>query len=98
MSASKSSLEPPAGGSIQRFGRALPEQPVVDEHQVRALGSGPLEQLRAGTDARDHELHVFAPGHLQAVRSVVLEIPGIQEFVEIADEVLELSRHARPHF
>jgi hypothetical protein len=70
----------------------VPEQPVVDEHELGALLHGSLDQRALGRDARHDPRHLAASGHLQAVRTEVLELTGSQPFVQRVDDRRE-SRH-----
>jgi hypothetical protein len=69
-------------------GRA-PEEAVVDQHEVGCLGCCTLEQVDRGADARDHSANLRLSGYLQAVGSIVVERRGVQEGVEVADEVID---------
>ena len=95
MSASKSAFSRRFFASVQRTRFGVPEGAVVDEQKISALGGGALEelQLRAhpGGDRRD----LLAPGHLEAVRAVVLEAAGLEQAVELAHDVGQLRCHAR---
>ena len=90
-------LQAPARGAVETPGRALPEQPVVHEHQIGVLRGRTFEELGSGAHARGDHLDFGPTGHLEPVGPVILEIPGLQDIVEIADEGFELG-HASPHF
>jgi hypothetical protein len=72
--------------------RELPEQPVVDEHELRALLDRPPDQLELGRDARHDALHGPRAGHLEAVRAHVVEGRRVQQLVEIADQVVQVGQ------
>ena len=48
-----------------------------------------LVQLDARADACDHPINLLRAGHLQPVRSEVVEAPGVQEPVELRDHAVQ---------
>ena len=64
----------------------LPEQAVVDEHELGAELDRALDQLPPRADARDHRVISRAPGPGGRWAPVV-ELAGIQQLVEGRDDV-----------
>ena len=77
-------LQAALGGRVEAARRAVPEQAVVDEDEVGALGGGALEQLDAGADAGHDRGNGLRTGDLEPVGAVVVEATGLQQRVEIA--------------
>jgi hypothetical protein len=75
-------------GAVQRARRTGPEEPVVDEHEVRALLARAGEQLDIRRDAGHHGLDLLASGYLQSVGPVVVVGGGIQEVVQVANDLI----------
>ncbi len=67
----------------------VPQDPVVDENQVRPLGRGPFEQFGVGRDAGDHRAHLGGARDLEPVGAVVLEGRRLEQAVQCFDYVPE---------
>ena len=46
-----------------------------------------VEQIKVGGDARDYYRHVLRSGHLQPIWAIIREIWGLEQLVEIGDDV-----------
>jgi hypothetical protein len=68
----------------------------VHEHELGPLLDRVLDQLQLRGHARGDALDRARTGHLEAVRPHVLEARRVQQFVEVADQVVELGH--LPHF
>ena len=64
----------------------VPEQPVVDEQQLRLELDRALDQLALGRHAGDDAAHLLAAGDLQAVGPEVGERAGLEQLVERRDD------------
>jgi len=92
--AAKQHLEPRLQLGGDHRGSGAPDDAVMAEDEVGARILRPLEQIPVRRDARDHEAHVASPRHLEAVRSVVLEGPALQQVVEVGDDGIAVGRGA----
>ena len=79
-----------------RAGVKVPEQPVVTQDQLRALGRRALEQLELGRYTGDHHVDGRGAGHLEAVGPVVVEGFRVEKGVEEADDLVACG-HSTPH-
>src|SRR5271167_5018638 len=78
---------------VNPLGAGTPEEPVVDEEQLGALGGSKLEQLGVRGDARGKRCHLRRPWDLQAVRAVVLKAGGFEERVDLLEDLEQASGH-----
>ena len=69
-------LQPPLHRAVDDPRVGVPEQPVVDDHELRVQLSGALEQLERARDRCGDLRDLVGADDLQAHRSVVVE--GIQ--------------------
>ena len=76
----------PAGDG---YGFAFPEEAVVDEQQLCALGGGKFDGGQAGGYGGGDFADVFRAFHLQAVGGVVFEQGGLQGVVAPGNDVAE---------
>jgi hypothetical protein len=68
--------------------RPLPEEAVMDQDRIRPGLPGLYEQLVAGGDARHDLADLFLAFYLQAVRTVVAAVGGVQVLIEVGDELV----------
>ena len=66
-------LQPAALAPVDPDGLVPPEQAVVDDHELRAGGRRPLEELERGGDAARDLRHLVGAEHLEAGRPVLRE-------------------------
>ena len=88
----------PLGQQRRQPGRLeVPEQAVVDEHELGVELDRALDQLALGGHARDDAPASARAGHLQPVGPEVVERAGLEQLVEGSTiEVIRGSwRHAR---
>jgi hypothetical protein len=78
---------------VDRARLGVPEDPMVHEHQVRALGGGELEELGMRAHAARQSVHRVASRHLQTVGAVVVEEAGLEHAVELGNDLSELGGH-----
>ena len=64
----------------------VPEQSVVDEHELRPLCHGALDQRALGRDAGHDALHLAGAGDLQAVGAEIAERVRRQQLVERGED------------
>jgi len=57
----------------------VPEEPVVDEHELSVELGGPLEELDLGRDAGDDPPDLKRPGNLQTVGTEILEAGRVEQ-------------------
>ncbi len=81
-------LQAALGGPVQRARRPGPEEPVVDEHEVGALLARAGEQLDICRDPGYDGLDLLPSGYLQSVGPVVVVRGGIQEVVQVANDLI----------
>jgi serine protease DegQ len=74
---------------------AAPEQAVVHQQRVGAVGDGRLDQRQAGGDTGDDMTHLGAALDLQTVRPIIDEAGCLQKFVEVLRELMS-ARHLIP--
>ena len=72
----------------------VPEQAVVHEHEIGAQGERALDQLAVRRDAGDDSRDVGPPGNLEPVGPVVAERTGLQQLVEVRDQIIDVC-HVR---
>ena len=72
----------------------VPEQPVVDEHELRVLLDRALEQRALGGDAGDDALDLAPARDLEPVRAQVVERAGVQQLVEARDQLGDVSHRS----
>ncbi len=70
----------------------FPEVTVVHQNGVGLQGNRRVDQRRAGGDASNDAADVRAPFHLQAIRAVILEPPGLQHAVQSLKHIAALHR------
>ncbi len=80
---------------VDRTWAAAPEEPVMDDQQIGLLAGGQLEQLGVRRDARCDGAHLGRAGNLKAVGTVVLKARGLEQPVDLGEDVCELSGHWR---
>jgi hypothetical protein len=73
-------------------GQEVPEEPVVDEDELRVELHGPLEQPALRAHGAHHPAHLAPAGHLEPVRTEVAEALGLEELVEVGDQLVD-ARH-----
>ncbi len=81
-------LESPPHDVVDRARISIPEQPVVDEHEVGAARGRTLEQLERGGDAADELRDLGRPGDLEAHRPVVRVGAELQVLVGERDDLV----------
>jgi hypothetical protein len=78
--------EPTGHAVAERLRSAAPEEPVVAEHELRAVRGGALEELQPGRDPGRHGGDILAARHLQTVGAVVGEGPHVEQLVELVQD------------
>jgi hypothetical protein len=66
---------------------------MVDEEELGALGGGELEKLGMSRYSSGERGYLLWPGYLKAVGAVVLESAGLQELVDLSEDVEEPRGH-----
>ena len=59
----------------------------MHEDELRPRVAGTLEQLEVGRDPGDHRVDLLAAGDLEPVGTVVGEAPGLEELVEVGQDL-----------
>ena len=87
-------LQPPSHAPVDRARLVLPQQAVVDEHELRAGCGRPLEELSRRRDGADELRNLIGSDDLHAHRPVVPERADVEELVGEGDDLVAL-RHGR---
>ncbi len=86
-------LQPALQLGVDRAEVRSPEDAVMHEQQLRALGRRELEQLEVRRDAGRDGLDLDRAGHLQTVRPVVVEARRLEQAVELGDDLAGEDGH-----
>lgn len=71
----------------------VPEDPVVDEDELRPGLRRPLEELELARDAGGHRVEVRGPGNLEPVGAEIGPLRSLEARVEEADDIPECGGH-----
>ena len=78
---------------VDRLEPAAPEEAVVNQQQLHALGGRQLEQLRVRRYAARDGADRARPGDLQTVGAVVLEALAAQQTIELLEDFGDRGGH-----
>ena len=87
-------LEPASLAPVDDERLVPPEDPVVDEHELRSRRRGALEELAGGGDAAGELRHLVRADHLQARRSELREALDLEQLVGVADDLVPVGHRA----
>ena len=68
---------------------------MVRDHELSPGLGRALEQLAVRGDARDDQLDLLGARHLKPVRARVVELAGLEQFVQVRDQVWQLRHWVR---
>ncbi len=88
-------LQPSPQRHVDRLGTRAPEEAVVHEQQISILGCRQLEQLGVRRDARREHLDVARAGDLQPVDAVVVEALGLEQPIDLCENLGERGSHGQ---
>ena len=78
---------------VDRLGARAPEQPVMHDQQLGALGGGHFEQLGVRGNAGRDRRHFHRSGNLNAVGAIVLKAPRRQQPLDLREDVGKVGGH-----
>src|SRR4051794_16129909 len=87
-------LKSPAHPPVDHARLVVPEQAVMDDHELGACGGRTLEELERGRDGADDPRDLLGADDLEALRAEVPERAEVEQLVRVGDDLVALGHRA----